>query len=230
MRLRHGKSQAAHSSIKRALASVRSAVGRMRLLPAAVEITLAVGDVAAARDLCDELARLAERYASDSIAAASAEAIGDMMVAEGRSEDALPNYGRAAELWRELHAPFRLARLRLKIGRTCQTLGDSEGAVRETEAARDMFDQLGAEPDRKAAEAMLLGLKENKVSLLTPRQVEVLQLIAQGLTNREIAERLGLSERTIDRHVSDALTRIDVPTRAAATAFALSRGLIRPSG
>jgi DNA-binding NarL/FixJ family response regulator len=58
----------------------------------------------------------------------------------------------------------------------------------------------------------------------------VLQLVAEGLTNREIAERLGLSERTVDRHASDTLTRIDVPTRAAATAFALARGLIRPAG
>jgi DNA-binding CsgD family transcriptional regulator/predicted negative regulator of RcsB-dependent stress response len=230
MRLRQGKSQAAHSSIKRALAAVRDPVGRMRLLPAAVEITLAVGDVAAARDLCDELSGLAARYASEAIAAAAAEAIGDVRVAEGKSEDALLSYGRAAELWRELHAPYRLSRLRLKIGRTCQALGDGEGAERETEAAQDMFDKLGAEPDRKAAEAMLLGLKETKATLLTPRQIEVLQLVAEGLTNREIAERLGLSERTVDRHVSDTLTRIDVPTRAAATAFALSRGLIRPAG
>jgi DNA-binding NarL/FixJ family response regulator len=94
--------------------------------------------------------------------------------------------------------------------------------------SRDMFDKLGAEPDRKAAEVMLRGLKE-RTKLLTPRQIEVLQLVAEGLTNREIAERLGLSLRTVDRHVSDTLTRIDVPTRAAATAVGLSRGLIRPS-
>jgi DNA-binding CsgD family transcriptional regulator len=229
MRLRQGKPQAAQSSIKRALASVRDDVGRMRLLPAAAEITLAIGDVAAARAFCEELSGLAARYASEAITAASLEASGDMRVAEGNPADALPDYRRAAELWRELHAPYRLSRLHLKIGRTCQALGDSEGAEREIEAARDMFDKLGADPDRKAATAMLRSVKESGTKLLTPRQIEVLQLIAEGLTNREIAERLGLSLRTVDRHVSDTLTRIDVPTRAAATAFALSRGLNRPS-
>jgi RNA polymerase sigma factor (sigma-70 family) len=122
--------------------------------------------------------------------------------------------------------------LRLKIGQTCVALGDSEGARREIEAARDVFEILGAEPDRKMAEAMLRSLSQGIERLLTPRQTEVLQMVAEGLTNREIAQRLGLSERTVDRHVSDTLTRIDVPTRAAATAFAISHGLIvlRPSG
>jgi DNA-binding CsgD family transcriptional regulator len=227
MRLRQGKSQAALSSVKRTLASVRDPVGRMRLLPAAVEIMLAVGDMGTARDLCEELSGFAARFTSDAILAASAEAIGDLSCAEGNLEEALPGYGRAAELWRDLQAPYRLSRLRLKIGQTCAALGDSEGACREVEAARDVFDRLGAEPDRKAAEALLRSLTmQGKERLLTPRQTEVLQLVAEGLTNREIAERLGLSERTVDRHVSDTLTRIDAPTRAAAAAFAVSHGLI----
>jgi RNA polymerase sigma factor (sigma-70 family) len=232
MRLRQGKSQAALSSIKRTLASVRAAVRRMHLLPAAVEIMLATGDVETARKLCDELSGFAVRHVSDAIEAASAEAIGDLSFAEGNLEGALPNYGRAAELWRDLHAPYRLARLRLKTGQTCAALGDSEGASREIEAARDVFGLLGAEPDRKAAEALLRSLTQSMERLLTPRQTQILQLVAEGLTNREIAQRLGLSERTVDRHVSDTLTRIDVPTRAAATAFAISHGLIvlPPSG
>jgi RNA polymerase sigma factor (sigma-70 family) len=226
MRLRQGKTQSALSSIKRTLASVRGPVGRIRLLPAAIEIMLAVGNMEAARDLSDELSGLAVRHVSDAVEAASAEATGDLSVAEGNLEEALPRYGRAAEVWRELHAPYRLSRLRLKIGRTCAALGDREGGRREVEAARDVFDELGAEPDRRAADEFLRGLSQAKESLLTRRQTEVLQLIAEGLTNREIAERLGLSERTVDRHVSDALTRMDAPTRAAATAVAISRGLI----
>ena len=232
MRLRQGKSQAALSSIKRTLAAVGDAIGRMRLLPAAVEIMLAAGDIEMARKLCEELSGLAARRNSDVVEAASAEATGDLSLAEGNLEGALPNYGRAAELWRDLHAPYRLSRLRLKIGQTCAALGDSEGAGREIEAARDEFGKLGAEPDRKAAEALLRGLRRGVEGLLTPRQTEILQCVAEGLTNREIAQRLGLSERTVDRHVSDTLTRIDVPTRAAATAFAISHGLIilPPSG
>ena len=193
---------------------------------------LAAGDIKSARKLCEELSGFAARHVSDAVEAASAEATGDLSFAEGNLEGALPNYTRAAELWRDLHAPYRLSRLRLKIGQTCAALGDNEGAGREIEAARDEFGKLGAEPDRKAAEALLRGLRQGVEGLLTPRQTEILQLVAEGLTNREIAQRLGLSERTVDRHVSDTLTRIDVPTRAAATAFAISHGLIilPPSG
>ena len=232
MRLRQGKSQAALSSIKRTLATIRGPVGRMRLLPAAVEIMLATGDMETARQLGDELSGLAAHHASDAVEAATAEVIGDLSFAEGNLESALPSYGRAAELWRDLHAPYRLSRLRQKIGQTCVALGDSEGACREIEAAMDVFGKLGAEPDRKAAEASLRRLGKGVEGLLTPRQTDILQLVAEGLTNREIAQRLGLSERTVDRHVSDTLTRMDVPTRAAAAAFAISHGLIvlRPSG
>jgi hypothetical protein len=81
----------------------------MRLLPAAVEIMLAVGDIAMARDLCEELSGFAARHVSDAVEAASAEASGDLSFAEGNLEGALPSYGRAAELWRDLHAPYRLS-------------------------------------------------------------------------------------------------------------------------
>ena len=155
-----------------------------------------------------------------------------MNFGEGNFEGALPSYDRAAELWRDLHAPYRLARLRLKIGQTCLAFGDSEGAGREIEAAKDVFGLLGAAPDHSAADALLRNLGKSVEGLLTPRQTEILQLVAEGLTNREIAQRLELSERTVDRHVSDTLTRIDVPSRAAATAFAITHGLIilPPSG
>ena len=153
----------------------------MRLLAAAVEIMLAVGDTATARDLCEELSGFASRHVSDAVEAASAEAIGDLSFAEGNLEGALPSYGRAAQIWRDLHAPYRLSRLRLKIGQSCLALGDSEGASREIEAARDVFGMLGAEPDRKAAEELLRGLSQGTEGLLTPRQIEVLQLVAEGL-------------------------------------------------
>ncbi len=90
----------------------------------------------------------------------------------------------------------------------------------------DTFRGLGAEPDCRTAEAVLRSLASPDDLPLTPRQIEVLTLVARGLTNREIAAQLGLSERTVDRHVSDILTRIDVPTRAAAAAWAVTNGLI----
>ncbi|HSM40213.1 MAG TPA: LuxR C-terminal-related transcriptional regulator [Afifellaceae bacterium] len=127
-------------------------------------------------------------------------------------------------------APYPMARIRLKTGRACEMLGDRDSARTETEIARDGFRALGAEPDRKAAETALRRLDPREGALLTPRQSEVLRLVARGLTNREIAARLGISERTVDRHVGDILTRVDAPTRAAAAAFAVASGLIDAGG
>lgn len=226
MRLMQGKTQSARSSIKRSLVAESDDFKRMRLLPAAIEIALGVNDEAAARDFCSEFARLAERFPSELAEATLAEADGDLQFAATNPESALPNYRRSAQQWRDIGSPYRLARVRLKTGRACAELGDMEGAIREAEAAIDCFVELGAEPDRRRAEWLLRRFRPVGVGLLTRRQTEVLSLVSEGLTNRAIADRLGLSERTIDRHVSDILTRINVPTRAAATAFALSRGLI----
>jgi len=229
MRLEQGNLESATSAIGRSLSTLRDELGRMRLLPAAIEIALGAGDIGAAQDHCAELTRLSHSFPSTLIEAMLSEATGDVNFATTGPDAALPEFRRSAEIWRTLGIPYRLARVRLKTGRAWAALGDAEGARAEMEAARDTFVELGAVPDVNKAQAALHGLcKTGQGRLLTPRQTEVLALIARGLTNRDIAERLGLSRRTIDRHVGDILTRTGVPTRAAATAYALSRGLISP--
>jgi DNA-binding NarL/FixJ family response regulator len=105
-------------------------------------------------------------------------------------------------------------------------MGDREGAQSELQAALDVFRSLGAVPDATRTEVLLRSVSKSRDGHLTARQVEVLQLVAQGLTNPEIASTMNLSERTVDRHVSDILARLEVPTRAAATAYAFAHGLI----
>ena len=63
-------------------------------------------------------------------------------------------------------------------------------------------------------------------SPLTAREREVIRLVARGLSNKEIASRLGLSEHTVHRHVGNILTRLDLPSRAAAVAYAAQSGLL----
>ena len=230
MRLQQGRLQAAGAAIRRALAASDAPTLRMRLLPAAFEIALAAGDRAAATASCTEMEELAQTYASDAVAARVAEMRGDLGLTEGDAGLALRCYARAAALWREMQAPYQLCRVRQKTARACAMLGDAEGGLAEAQAALEGFARLGAEPDRKAVEAVMRQCDPARPAILTPRQTEVLTMIAAGLTNREIAARLGLSERTVDRHVSDILTRIDVPTRAAAVAFALTSGLMGSSG
>jgi DNA-binding NarL/FixJ family response regulator len=88
-----------------------------------------------------------------------------------------------------------------------------------------VFRKLGAAPDAECVETLL----ENKAATgsgpLTTRELEVLKQIASGMTNREIAGKLNISEKTVARHISNIFTKLDLSSRAAATAYAYQRGL-----
>jgi DNA-binding NarL/FixJ family response regulator len=107
----------------------------------------------------------------------------------------------------------------------CCALGDDEGAELELDAARAAFAQLGAKPDLAHLDA-LRSKKTRRNHQLTARELQVLRLVASGKTNKSIAVALGLSEKTVDRHLSNILTKLDVPSRAAATAYAYEHRLL----
>jgi len=106
------------------------------------------------------------------------------------------------------------------VGHACRALDDEDGAALELDAARGVFAALGAATDLARLDAPAAGHG------LTARELEVLRLVAAGGTNRAIAARLVLSERTVDRHVSNILTKLRVPSRAAATAYAYRHRLV----
>jgi DNA-binding NarL/FixJ family response regulator len=114
--------------------------------------------------------------------------------------------------------------VRVLLGRACQQLGDDETAALEFDAARSVFAQLEAQPDLERLDAARAATPP--LGPLTARELHVLRLIAAGHTNKAIAAELCLSERTIDRHVSNILNKLDVPSRAAATAYAYDHKLI----
>ena len=230
MRLRQGRTREAGAAIRRALAAAGEKPAQRGLLSAAIDIFLATGETDAARACASRLAGLAGANPTGATGAAAAEAAGSLAMSEGDCAAALAEFSRAVGLWRDLGSPYRVAAVRLKTANACAAILDIEGARAEARAAADAFAALGAEPDRQEAEALHGRLGSGGKGLLTGRQIEVLELVARGLTNREIAGALDLSERTVDRHVSDILTRMDVPTRAAAAAFAVASGLISPGG
>ena len=128
-------------------------------------------------------------------------------------------------MWARLEAPYETARARLTISLACRGMGDEATAIREAREAESTFVQLGAEPDATAARDVV-GEATKLPGGLTTRELEVLALVAGGRTNREVAAVLVLSERTIDRHVSNILTKLGVPSRTAATAYAYEQGLL----
>lgn len=225
LRLAQGEAGTAAKSIRRALAESTDDLVRARLLEPQVEIALAAGDVATARDAADQLGVLAETFDAPLLRAMAVRTDGAVRLAEGQVESAIATLRRAWDRWRDLDAPYEAARVRVRIGRACNELGDRDGAALEFDAAREVFERLGAVPDLAWLEAESRPRISGTAGGLSPREVEILRLVAAGNTNRAIAAELGISERTVDRHVSNVYTKLDVSSRAAATAYAFEHGL-----
>ena len=187
---------------------------------------LAAGEVAEARRACGELEEIAAAHDIGVLRAMAAQAAGSVALAEGDAAAALRTLGDAVEAWREVEAPYPAARTRELIGRACRAMGDDEGAALELAAAAAAFERLGAVPDRDRVAALVEGGAPARRGGLTPRELEVLRLVAAGKTNKAIAAELGLSGKTIDRHVSNIFDKLDVHSRAAATAYAYEHKLI----
>ena len=225
LRLAQGKTDAAATTIRRVVAETAEAAKRAGFLPAYIEIMLAVDDVDAARGGCLELDSLAEGHGTGALGARAAQARGALALAEGDAASALTSLRRAGEVWRRLKAPLEAARARELAGLACRVLNDDETAALELDAARAAYVELGAASDL----ARLRSRGEDTAADthgLTGREIEVLRHLAAGETNKAIATDLVLSERTVDRHVSNIFAKLGVSSRAAATAYAYEHRLL----
>lgn len=226
LRLAQGHAEEAAATMRRALAERTDRLARARLIGAYVQTMLAVGDQVEARAACAELAGIAETYATDLLAAIAVHCRAQVSLGDGEVGDSLRLARRAAELWQRIGAPYEVARARELIAQACASLGDVDGADLEFEAARSAFADLGARDDEHRVEHLMQRSVPDGTGALTGRELEVLRLLAQGDTNRSIADRLSVSERTIDRHVSNILTKLTVSSRTAAAAYAFEHRLI----
>jgi len=226
LRLAQGNTDTAATAIRRVVAETTDRLGRAKLLPAQVEIMLAVGDLQAARDAADELIEIAERYDTLAVRAVADHARGAVLLAEGDARAAVVALRRAWHAWQELEAPYETARVRVLVGLGCRALGDEEAAAMELDAARRVFAQLGAAPDLARVEALAHHEAAWKAHGLTERELQVLRLVATGATNHAIASQLFVAEKTVDRHVSNIFTKLGVASRAAATAYAYQHRLV----
>ena len=224
LRLAQGRIDLAVAAISRALDETEDPIARSRLLPACVEVMLEAGDVKTARAAADELGDIAAQYAAPYVNALAGEASGAVLIAEGDPRAALTTLRAAHHTWRELEAPHQAARVRLLIGIACRELGDTASAELDFEAARGTLEGLGAAPDLDRL-ARLVG--SPRAGGLSPRESEVLRLVAAGKSNRAIANELFITEKTVARHVSNIFTKLGVSSRSEATAYAFKRGLVR---
>lgn len=223
--LARGDAKQAQSMIRRA-AGVADVATRRNLLPALVEIELAVPDPEAARRGADELEAFARECPMAMVRAVADQADGAVRLAEGDAAGASRALRHAWNLWLELGVPYEAARCRVLIGRACRALGDEPSALMDFEAAHAELLELGAAPAAAwAASLMREGSDGGAKGPLSPRETEVLRLVASGEGNRAIAAELYLSEKTVARHISNIFLKLGLSSRAAATRYAFEHGL-----
>ncbi|MGN6722428.1 MAG: LuxR C-terminal-related transcriptional regulator [Marmoricola sp.] len=220
LRLAQRRPDAATSGLDRALAEHRRAREHLPLLAARIDVALALDDLEGAAGYVDELLGSIDAMTPTFIRALAAYAHGALLLAQGSPSESLPELRHAWRLWDELEIPYESARTRMLVARACRDLGDHDACHMEIAAARSVFERLGA-----AVDLARCGDAEASTGVLTARECEVLRLVATGATNRVIATRLVLSEKTVARHLSNIFEKLDVPSRAAATAYAYEHDL-----
>ncbi|MBO9523678.1 MAG: hypothetical protein J7518_19265 [Nocardioidaceae bacterium] len=219
LHLARGEHDLAAARIQRALAERTDARDRAALLPTAVTVLAGV-DLDEAGRLATELAGHAAHLASPLLVARARQAEGEVALARGEAGVAVPALRAAIAELSALGVPDELAACRMLAARAYAATGHDALAALEEDAARALAEDLRM-PLPTAAPA-----DPEPDSPLSARELEVLRLVALGATNREIAEQLTLSPRTVDRHVSNILGKVSAPTRAAAAAYAVERGLL----
>lgn len=228
LRLAQRQVDLAVAAIRRVVLEIKDVRIRPRILGAYVEIMLAANDVAAAREATGELTGIATQLDMPFLRAVSSESSGRVRLAEGAYEAALADLRRAAAAWAEVGAPYEGARVRELLALACRGLGDADTGMLELEAAARVFEALGAQPDLARVGALSPATAAS--GRLTGREAQVLRLVATGRTNRAIAAQLGISEKTVARHVSNIFSKLSLSSRAAATAYAYEHGLLKTAG
>jgi ATP/maltotriose-dependent transcriptional regulator MalT len=175
-----------------------------------------------------ELRSIAAHAPTERLQAMASAAAGALARARGDAELARRLLEDSADLFARSAAPFEAARARLDLAGALRECGRAPEAAEEAEAARRAVADLGAGRDLERAAGFAAGLEADAGedgesaldSGLTPRELEVLALIAEGLSNREIATRLVVSEHTVHRHTTNLYRKLGVSSRAAATTYA----------
>ena len=204
---------------------VKDPGARSRVLDAYVEICLAAKDVPGARTAADEFAKIAKKLDAPVLYAVAGRANGAVLLVENDAHAALSVLRAALQVFREIDAPYEAARVRVLIALACREVGNCDAAELELASAREMFETLGAAPDLARLQTLVDQRESQPAGPLTAREVEVLKLVASGMTNRRIAQTLRISDKTVARHLSNIFNKLDLASRSAATAYAYQHGL-----
>jgi DNA-binding NarL/FixJ family response regulator len=234
-----GDARAAAEAAERYLRRVplHNRTDRVVALDLLVRALAATGDADGAKTALAELQAIATVVATVPLRAAASLAAGYVALGTGsadRADDARRHLEDAVDLFLQSGAPYELARARIELARVLGRLGRIEAALEEAQRAVDLLSELHAELEISRAKGLMESLSSAAPARspaappagLSVREIEVLRLVADGLNNQVIAERLFLSEHTVHRHVANILNKLSVSSRAAAVAQAARRGLL----
>jgi DNA-binding CsgD family transcriptional regulator len=221
-----GQVSDAATALQASLAATPDPLRRVPLLAAQAEIALAAGDASTVLKASGELDEIARSHDGPWLVAINHLARGMARLAHDAPAEALTALQDAREIWQSLSAPYEVAKAQVLLAAARDALGDPTGAAQDRDAALAAFERLGAMPDADAARAVHLG--ERPPGGLSGREVEVLRLVAAGKTNREIGAALFISPKTVGRHLESIYAKLSVPSRAAASAWAISHNLLPP--
>jgi DNA-binding NarL/FixJ family response regulator len=215
--------------VLRRLGADRS-LARAPALEIAVRARIARGDLSGAEEAVDELQEIAGLVATVALRASAEVATGLLAAARGHHDRARALLEDGIDGLAAAGAPYDVADARLELAVTLEALGEPGAATLEATAAVDALRRLGAEAAATRGRRLLRALRERTATPVTRRERDVLRLLAAGLTNRQIAERLVISEHTVHRHVTNILRKLDLPSRTAAAAYAVRSGLVDEPG
>ena len=226
LRLAQGDAVTARTSLETALAATDPPLPRVPLLTALADVAEASQDRDLAGSVAAELAVIAGSFSTPGIQARAATAAGVAHLLADEPDQALATLREACRTWRSVGGRYETARAQVRLARALAAIGDADASTRERQQARATFEELGARLDLDHLAATGHVTARTAPGGLTDREVEVLRLVADGATNAAIAEQLTISERTVERHVSNIFLKLDVSSRTQAARFAFEHGLV----
>jgi len=221
-----GQLGAGVTSIRNTLRESKDPKRLAELLPGAIEILVAGNHLEEATQAVKKLNDIAKGFDSLYLQAISIHCQGAVFLAKGNFQFALDQLQKAQKIWNWLHLPYESALTSELKGRVYRELNDKDNSEAELLAAQWNFKQLKAAPDYERVCQLLSKKKQQETHGLTLREVQVLKLLASGKSNRFIGNELFISERTVDRHVSNIYQKLRVTTRVEAASFALKENLL----
>jgi ATP/maltotriose-dependent transcriptional regulator MalT len=222
LRSAQGRHDEALEALHVAEAATPDRLARTRLWDAMVDVSLAAGDLATAERACRQLEEAAATFGSVGLVAAAAQARGRLHLERGRAAAALESLTMARTQWQDIGAPLAVAKVRQLLARTHELLGNARLAEIERAAVAETLRRLGVVGQTGGTDTAARVLPGG----ITPREADVLGLVALGLGNREVADALVLSEKTVARHLANLYRKLGVNSRTAAAAYAHNHGLV----